>query len=224
MKKIILAVASVLALGMLVSCKQEVSGNLTVTNLNKSLDSNQSETYYYKAEGGSSYSTTTVYSSKTATGSDTVNSKVVVDYTYTISGDNNLAKLAVSTPANDNKVTYTFTIPGMTKSTKTVTTATVGNATTTVTDYATTNESATTIELEKIGGKYYFTATDGSKVAIDNFNPLADTVDLSVLSDVAKKVTAYQGYNKDSSGNEYYTQKTVTTTGAKSYTIKLSKI
>ena len=40
MKKIILAVASVLALGLVVGCKQQIEGslNVTSTNFNKSLD------------------------------------------------------------------------------------------------------------------------------------------------------------------------------------------
>ena len=51
MKKIILTITSLLALGMLVSCKQEISGNLTVTDIKYDAFQATTETYYYKVTG-----------------------------------------------------------------------------------------------------------------------------------------------------------------------------
>ena len=64
MKKLILAVASLLALGMLVSCKQEISGNLTVTDIKYDAFQATTETYYYKVSGSVKNVKTTTVTSK----------------------------------------------------------------------------------------------------------------------------------------------------------------
>ena len=57
MKKIILAVASVLVIGLVVGCKQQIEGSLTVTSLNKSLDQNTTKTYVYSVSGTATQTT-----------------------------------------------------------------------------------------------------------------------------------------------------------------------
>ena len=59
MKKIILAVASVLALGLVVGCKQQIEGslNVTSTNFNKNLDALTTKTYVYSVSGTATQTT-----------------------------------------------------------------------------------------------------------------------------------------------------------------------
>lgn len=246
MKKIILAVASVLALGLVVGCKQQIEGslNVTSTNFNKSLDTGTSKTFYYKASGTITTTVETTNQFKAAGTSSTVytsqDRKTVT--TYTPSGD---VKVVISEPANDNVITYTYTVPYTFE--KVITGTNYSNASgvsnTTVKyvynkDYP---ESAVTsytgsfeIKIYKIDGKYYANdkAVDGSEIVVsEGFDPLAATVALSKFSDTKVKEETSWTKVDDTTANLWtnvptddWTSKTTTKTSGKVSTLSLEKL
>ncbi len=248
MKKIILAVASVLALGMLVSCKQEVSGNLTVTNLNKSLDVTSSETYYYTFTGNVTQTSSTKNVTKaTAAGAETsagssvavlTSNKYTTWCTDTTTTNVNKVTLTVSTDPNNNTVTYTYEFPTVFGQTVTTNYNAAGVKTSvSVFDNILMNNdgwnataiSATQganqyfrIKVYKINNKYYTVATDGSYMVLDGFNPTADSIDFSKYTDNTKKVTetlTSPVYNSDTGALDTYSKSTTTTTQAVSFVL-----
>lgn len=245
MKKIILAVASVLALGLVVGCKQQIEGslNVTATNYNKSLDYSTSKTFYYKASGTITTTVDTTEQYKAAGANSTIytsrDRKTVT--TYTPSGD---VKVVISEPANDNVITYTYTVPYTYEKvvTGTIYSNVSGVANTTVKyvynkDYpeyvGARYSDSFTIKIYKIDGKYYADekAVDGSEIVVsEGFDPLAATVALSKFSDTKVKEEISWTKVADTSANlqtnvptDDWTNKTTTKTSGKVSTISLEK-
>lgn len=246
MKKIILAVASVLALGLVVGCKQQIEGSLNVTSTNfvKSLDSNTSKTFYYKASGTitTTVETTTQYKAAGANSTIYTSSDKKTVTTYTPSGD---VKVVISEPANNNVITYTYTVPYTYEEVVTGTnySSVSGVSNTTVKyvynkDYPQYPGASYTgsfdIKIYKIDGKYYLDnrAVDGSEIVVsEGFDPLAATVDLSKFSDTkSKKETSWKKV-VDTTANLWtnvptddWTEKTETTTSGNVSTLSLEKL
>lgn len=221
MKKIILAVASVLALGMLVSCKQEVSGNLTVTDIQYNAYQNTSETYYYKVEG--SVKTVAVQTTITKTSvdaSEETSEKVTTTTDVKVDEANNVVKVSVSKDPTSNVTKYTINLPAM-KGKKT-TVRKIGDSDPLDPTYDTANEISRDITIEKIGSTFYYKNTNNVKVVIEGFDPTAATLDLSVLSE-KDKTTTISGNPQWDEGKEWYVSKTVTTT-TPTYSLTCTKL
>lgn len=245
MKKIILAVASVLALGLVVGCKQQIEGslNVTSTNFNKSLDSGTSKTFYYKASGTITTTVETTNQYKAAGANSkiyTSNDRKIVT-TYTPSGD---VKVEISEPANDNVITYKYTVPYTFEQVITGTDYSneSGVSNTTVKyvynkDYphypGASYTGSFVIKIYKIDGKYYLDekAVDGSKIVVsEGFDPLAATVDFSKFSDTKVKEETSWTKVADTTANlltnvptDDWTGKTTTKTSGKVSTLSLEK-
>ena len=188
MKKIILAVASVLALGMLVSCKQAVSGNLTVTDIQYDAFKATTETYYYKVEG--SVKTVAVQTTITKTSvdaSEETSRKVTTTTDVKVDEANNVVKVSVRKDPTSNVTTYTINLPAMKGKTTAVTK--IGDSDPLDPFYSTANENSRDIIIEKIGSTFYYKNTNNVKVVIEGFDPTAATLDLSVLSEKDKTTT-----------------------------------
>ena len=245
MKKIILAVASVLALGLVVGCKQQIEGslNVTSTNFNKSLDYGTSKTFYYKASGTITTTVDLTTQYKAAGTNSTVytsqDRKIVT--TYTPSAD---VQVVISEPANNNVITYTYTVPYTYEKviTGTVYSNESGVSNTTVKyvynkdypEYAGANYTGSfDIKIYKIDGKYYADekAVDGSEIVVsEGFDPLAATVALSKFSDTKVKEEISWTKVADTTANlltnvpaDDWTSKTTTKTSGKVSTLSLEK-
>ena len=248
MKKIILAVASVLALGLVVGCKQQIEGslNVTSTNFNKSLDPvDTTKTFYYKASG----TITTTVDSTTQQKAAGTNSTIYTEQeiktvtTYTPSED---VKVEISEPANNNVITYKYTVPYTCEKvvTGTIYSKESGVSNKTVKyvynkDYPEPGKdeasytSSLNITIYKIDGKYYADekAVDGSEIVVsEGFDPLAATVALSKFSDTKVKEETSWEKVRDTTANLWtnvptddWTKKTTTKTSGKVSTLSLEK-
>ncbi len=233
MKKIILAVASILALGMLASCKQEITGKLDVTSTGTETQLRYgdtfSKTYYYTVEGELTTKTTTKNYSKTSYTADETAGSVTVDETkYSVQDGKVGVTLSVSeTYGTNNVTTYTYSFNNALYGKVTRTYKTNPDATATTSYYDTTMPATSLIfTVKKIDGKYYFQRTsDSAWVAIDDltFDPTAATVDLSKLCDVAYSTTTYLGRTYNSDNKVSYLAKIVTENAAPTCTLKLNK-
>lgn len=248
MKKIILAVASVLALGLVVGCKQQLEGSLNVTSTTytKSLDQGTTKNFYYKATGAITTTETAKSEYKAAGTSATtyVNSESKTVTTYTPSAD---VKVVITENPSENWVKYVYTIP-YTKEVEYTGTQYNLNATTTNYTfkyvYNKDNQNSTyapytgteEITIWKIDGKYYNNAKaqDGSEIVVsEGFDPLNATVALSKFSDTTSttEVTYTRGAGVSTTSttshytNEYndWTGKNTKTTGGKVSTLSLEK-
>ena len=219
MKKIILAVASVLALGMLVSCKQEVSGNLTVTDIQYDAFKATTETYYYKVEGSVESVTEVTNTTKAAASSDpttayksTTTSKMDVD------SANSVVTVTVSKNPTTNVTTYKINVPALKGKKKIV--EKWGNSTSTVYQYA--SEDATTEntakEIKQIGSSFYYNGE-----VIEGLNPTAASFDLSKLAEKDKSTSTSGTPSYTADGVEWYKEKTVTTT-TPTYSLTYTKL
>ena len=221
MKKIILAVASVLALGMLVSCKQEVSGNLTVTDIQYDAFKSTSETYYYKVEGSVKNVTVQTTITKTSVdASEETTQKVTQTTDVKVDEANNVVKVSVSKDPTSNVTTYTINLPAMKGKTTSVTK--IGDSDPLDPTYSQANENSRDIIIEKIGSTFYYKNTNNVKVVIEGFDPTAATLDLSVLSE-KDKTTTISGFPQWDEGKEWYATKTVTTT-TPTYSLTCTKL
>ena len=181
MKKIILAVASVLALGLVVGCKQQIEGslNVTSTNFNKSLDPvTTTKTYVYSVSG-----------SVTSKGKYVVYDKADkfnrVDQTTTTVWTPNKDDITVTEETNpaNNKVTYSITIPGSyTTTVETITKSTSeADPVTTKNVYKGTNSQPVTID--KIDNKFYIKNQDNTYKVVEGVDFSAAEIDLSKFND-----------------------------------------
>ena len=222
MKKIILAVASVLALGMLVSCKQEVSGNLTVTDIQYNAYQATTETYYYKVEGSVKEVITQTKTTKTSSTAD--ESKTVVKSTSDLNvvETNNVVTVTVSKNPTTNVTTYTIGIPEM-KGKKTSVTK-VGDNEPFDPVYSQDTKLKSTITIKQIGSTFYYIKNDSAdqKYVIEDFNPTAATFDLSKLSEL-NKTTQFSGTPEYDEGKEWYRIKVETTT-TPTYSLTYTKL
>ena len=231
MKKIILAVASVLALGLVVGCKQQIEGSLTVTSLNKNLDSNTTKNYVYSVSG----SVTTTTKDVTYVKADKYNSNETTTTTvWTPTMD---VSVTETTNPNDNSITYTIT----TKGDATVTTETIYKSskdaepvkskrvTDKVQDSNLGNVSKT-ITITKIDNKFYIDNADGTKKVVEGVDFSAAEIDFSKFSDetstesVSYSDAVYDySYDKASATPKDYTSKTTTTTSGYTYALTLTR-
>ena len=218
MKKIILAVASVLALGMLVSCKQEVSGNLTVTDIQYDAYKATTETYYYKVEGSVESVSEVTITTKTSASSDASTTKTTTTSKMDVDSANSVVTVTVSKNPATNVTTYKINVPALKGKAKVV--QTTGNITSTAYQYA--SQEATTDstakEIKQIGSSFYYNGE-----VIEGLNPTAATFDLSKLAEKDKSTTTNGIPSYTADGDEWYPNKSVTTT-TPTYSLTYTKL
>ena len=233
MKKIILAVASVLALGLVVGCKQQIEGslNVTSTNFNKNLDASTTKTYVYSVSGTATQTTKEVTYQK----ADKYNSSEST--TTTVWTPTKDVTVTETTDPNNNKITYTITV--------------VGDATVTdesiyklskdadpvkskmVTDKVKDSrlkDVTKTITITKIDNKFYINNTDGTQKVVEGVDFSAAEIDFSKFSDeTSTEAVSYVGaeydysWDKASATPTDYISKTTTTTSGYTYDLKLKR-
>ena len=207
---------------MLVSCKQEVSGNLTVTDIQYDAYQDTTETYYYKVEGSVKEVQTQTITTKASSTAD--ESKNVTKYTSDLNvvETNNVVTVSVSKVPESNVTTYTIGIPAMKGKTTTVTK--VGDNDPSDPEYSQATKPAKTITIKQIGSTFYYIKNDNAnqKYVIEDFNPTAATFDLSKLSEL-DKTTNFTGTPNYDEGKEWYSTKTETTT-TPTYSLTYTKL
>ena len=231
MKKIILAVASVLALGLVVGCKQQIEGslNVTSTNFNKSLDASTTKTYVYSVSGTATQTTKQVtyvkadkYNSREST-TTTVWTPTKKDVTVT-----------EKTDPNDNSITYKIEAYGdVTQTTETITKSSKDadpKKSKIVVDkvkVSTLGNAKKEIYITKIDNKFYINNTDGTKKVVEGVDFSAAEIDFSKFSDeTSTESVTYDGdvvYENESAAPTDYTSKTTTTTSGYTYDLKLTR-
>ena len=231
MKKIILAVASVLALGLVVGCKQQIEGslNVTSTNFNKSLDASTTKTYVYSVSGTATQTTKQVTYQK-ADKYNSSESTTTTVWTPTKTKDVSVTEI---TDPNNNKITYTITVVGD----ATVTTETIykpskdadpvkSKSVQTKVQNSELGNVPKTITITKIDNKFYIDNTDGTKKVVEGVDFSAAEIDFSKFSDETstESVTYYGAdYEDKSAAPTDYTSRTTTTTSGYTYDLKLTR-
>ena len=186
MKKIILAVASVLALGLVVGCKQQIEGslNVTSTNFNKSLDQNTTKTYVYSVSGSATSKGKYVMYDK----ADKFNRVDQTTTTVWTPNKNDIIVTETTNPA-DNKITYNIAITGS----YTTTVETITKSTSEADPVTTKNEYKgpynQTVEIDKIDNKFYKQNQDGTYKVVEGVDFSAAEIDLSKFNDETSIVT-----------------------------------
>ena len=233
MKKIILAVASVLALGLVVGCKQQIEGslNVTSTNFNKSLDQNTTKTYVYSVSGTATQTTKQVTYEK----ADKYNSNETT--ITTVWKPTKYVSVTETTDPNNNSITYTITTNGD----ATVTTETIykpskdanpvkSKSVTDKVQNAALGDVSKTITITKIDNKFYINNTDGTKKVVEGVDFSAAEIDFSKFSDeTSTEAVSYTGaeydysWDKASATPTDYISKTTTTTSGYTYDLKLTR-
>ena len=233
MKKTILAVASVLALGLVVGCKQQIEGslNVTSTNFNKSLDAFTTKTYVYSVSGTATQTTKQVTYEK----ADKYNSREsTVTTVWTPTKD---VSVEETTNPNNNSITYTIVA--------------VGDATVTAESIYKVSKDADPVKsksvtdkvkntdlkdvpkriiITKIDNKFYINNTDGTTKVVEGVDFSAAEIDFSKFSDetstesvsYADAVYDYS-WDKASATPTDYISKTTTTTSGYTYDLKLTR-
>lgn len=233
MKKIILAVASVLALGLVVGCKQQIEGslNVTSTNFNKSLDVSTTKTYVYSVSGTATKTTKQVTYDK----AEKYNrNETTITTVWTPTGD---VSVTETTNPNNNSITYTITAKGDV----TVTTETIykpskdadPEKSKMVTDKVQNSglkDVVKIINITKIDNKFYIDNADDTKKVVEGVDFSAAEIDLSKFSDeTSTEAVSYVGavydhsWDKASATPTDYTSKTTTTTSGYTYDLKLTR-
>ena len=229
MKKIILAVASVLVIGLVVGCKQQIEGSLTVTSLNKNLDQSTKKTYVYSVSGTATQTTKQVKYEK----ADKFNSNEITKTTvWTPTKDVSVTEI---TDPNNNSITYNITA--------------VGDATVTAESIYKSSkdadpEKSTTvynkvknpslglgdvrksITITKIDNKFYIDNADGTKKVVEGVDFSAAEIDLSKFSDeTSTESVSYYGadYEDKSAAPTDYISKSTSTTSGLTYDLKLTR-
>lgn len=226
MKKIILAVASVLALGLLASCKQTVDGSLTVTNYTKSLDQSTSKTILYTLSGSVTTKSTQKTVTKASGASETSSAFYTYETTYNLDPDKTRVEVSYTEDPNNNKVDYTFTFvtSALKGKSKTIYKATSDGTSNTSYSDSTYTPSLT---LRKVDGKYYWKrGNDDVWVLIEDaaFSVGANEIDLSKFVTPAYETTTYTAdptYDSDGAVSTF--SKTVKNYDAVVSTLKLTK-
>ena len=231
MKKIILAVASVLALGLVVGCKQQIEGSLTVTSLNKNLDQSTVKTYVYSVSGTATKTTKDVTYQK----ADKYNSYESTQTTvWTPTKD---VSVTETTDPNNNSITYIIT----TKGDATVTTEAIYKSSKdadpvkskSVTDKVQNSALENVLKpiiITKIDNKFYINNTDGTTKVVEGVDFSAAEIDFSKFSDeTSTEAVSYTGavydysWDKASATPTDYISKTTTTTSGYTYDLKLTR-
>lgn len=233
MKKIILAVASVLALGLVVGCKQQIEGslNVTSTNFNKNLDLNTKKTYVYSVSGTATKTTKNVTYQK----ADEYNSDVIT--TTTVWTPTKDVYVTETTDPNSNSITYniiaygdvTMTTERIYKYSKDADPVKSKSVTDKVQD-SSLKEVAKRIIITKIDNKFYINNTDGTTKVVEGVDFSAAEIDFSKFSDeTSTESVSYDGavydysWDKASATPTDYTLKTTTTTSGYTYDLKLTR-
>ena len=231
MKKIILTVASVLALGLVVGCKQQIEGslNVTSTNFNKSLDQSTTKTYVYSVSGTATQTTKQVTYKK----ADKYNSSESTTTTvWKLTKD---VTVTEETNPNNNSITYTITAYGeATMTTETITKSSKDadpEKSKTVVDKVratSLGNVSKTIYITKIDNKFYIDNKDGTKKVVEGVDFSAAEIDLSKFSDeTSTEAVSYTGavydysWDKASATPTDYITKTTTTESGNTYDLKL---
>lgn len=195
MKKIILAVASVLALGLVVGCKQQIEGslNVTSTNFNKNLDQNTTKTYVYSVSG----TVTRINKAVVYNKADKFNLAEVTATTVWTPNKNDIIVTEVTNPAN-NRITYTIQISGS----YITTTETINKSTSEADPVKTKDVSAKmpndqTVTIEKIDNKFYKQNQDGTYKVVEGVDFSAAEIDLSKFNDETSIVTVTGAEDSD---------------------------
>ena len=217
MKKIILTITSLLALGMLVSCKQEISGNLTVTDIKYDAFQATTETYYYKVSGSvKNVKTTTVTSKASESATEITGYKQTLTADLNVSSSNPVVTVTVSKDPTTNVTTYTINLPALEGKYKMVSqngtnpeSPTYGSHTQVASDADATDDIKPKT-FTKIGSTLYYENMSGEQIVIEGFDPTAATLDLSKIPEKGKTTTSYSSHTVTATG-EYYTNKTVVT-------------
>lgn len=232
MKKIFLAVASVLALGLVVGCKQQIEGslNVTSTNFNKSLDPvTTTKTYVYSVSG----SVTTTTKNVTYQKADKYNSYESTQTTvWTPKQD---VSVTERTDPNSNSITYTISALGdVTKTTETITKSSKDadpEKSTTVYNKVKNpslglGDVRKSITITKIDNKFYIDNADGTKKVVEGVDFSAAEIDLSKFSDeTSTESVSYYGADfedKSAAPTDYISKSTSTTSGL-TYALKLTR-
>lgn len=233
MKKIILAVASVLALGLVVGCKQQIEGslNVTSTNFNKNLDASTTKTYVYSVSGTATQTTKQVIYQK----ADKYNSSEST--TTTVWTPTKDVTVTETTNPNNNSIIYDITVVGE----ATVTEESISKASKdadpekskTVIDKfkdSKLKEVEKTITIKKIDNKFYIENTDGTQKVVEGVDFSAAEIDFSKFSDeTSTEAVSYYGavydisWDKASATPTDYISKTTTTTSGYTYDLKLTR-
>ena len=233
MKKIILAVASVLALGLVVGCKQQIEGslNVTSTNFNKNLDASTIKTYVYSVSGTATQTTKQVTYQK----ADKYNSSEST--TTTVWTPTKDVFVTETTDPNNNCITYTITV--------------VGDATVTAESIDKSSKDAEpvkskvvidkvrnpglkdrteTITIKKIDNKFYIKNNDDTQKVVEGVDFSAAEIDFSKFSDeTSTEAVSYTGavydysWDKASATPTDHISKTTTTTSGYTYDLKLTR-
>ena len=228
MKKIILAVASVLALGLVVGCKQQLEGslNVTSTNYNKNLDASTTKTYVYSVAGTVTTTTTNTVYVKTGD----FNSAVIT--TTNVFTPTNDVSVSETTNPNNNSITYQFTVKGDVVQTTEYTYKASSTAQEVKTKYITDKTRSPdlggqtkTYNITKIDNKFYIDNVDGTKKVVEGVDFSAATIDLSKFNDTTSTTAvSYSGatYNTSATPTDY-TTKTTTVTSGNTYALTLTR-
>lgn len=234
MKKIILAVASVLALGLVVGCKQQIEGslNVTSTNLNKSLDPvTTTKTYVYSVSGTATQTTKFVTYQK----ADKYNSnETTITTVWTPTKD---VAVKEETDPNNNSITYTITAYGdVTKTTEIIDKSSKDadpvklKMVTDKVQNSKLKDVEKKITIKKIDNKFYIDNADGTKKVVEGVDFSAAEIDLSKFSDetsteaVTYKDAVYDySWDKASATPTDYISKTTATTSGLTYALKLTR-
>ena len=230
MKKIILAVASVLALGLVVGCKQQIEGslNVTSTNFNKSLDPvTTTKTYVYSVSGSVTKTTKNVTYQKADKYNSYESTQTIV---WTPTKD---VTVTETTNPNDNSITYCITAYGeATMTTETITKSSkdadpeksktvIGKD-----KNLALGDVSQPITITKIDNKFYIDNRDGTKKVVEGVDFSAAEIDLSKFSDeTSVESVSYYGadYEDKSATPTDYISKTTTTTSGNTYDLKLTR-
>lgn len=213
MKKIILAVASVLALGLVVGCKQQIEGslNVTSTNFNKNLDASTTKTYVYSVSGTATQTTKRV----TYVKADKYNSSESTATTVWTPNKNDIT-VTEETDPNNNKITYRITIPGS----YTTTVETIIKATSEADPVKVENvykgSITNPVSIEKIDNKFYILNKDGTYKVVEGVDFSAAEIDLSKFNDETSIVTV-------TGTEDSVPVKTTTTESGYTYDLKLTR-
>lgn len=233
MKKIILAVASVLALGLVVGCKQQIEGslNVTATNYNKNLDASTTKNYVYSVAG--TVTTTTTETTYVKTGD--YNSSVTT--TTNVFTPTNDVSVSETTNPNNNSITYQFTVKGDVVKTveSTYKTSSAADPVKSKEVYDKTRFSALGGQtkyytITKIDNKFYINNADGTTKVVEGVDFSAATIDLSKFTDTTSTTSvSYAGasYNTTvdnaSATPTDYTTKTTTVTSDNAIALTLTR-
>ena len=234
MKKIILAVASVLALGLVVGCKQQIEGslNVTSTNFNKSLDPvTTTKTYVYSVSGTATQTTKQVTYEK----ADKYNSREST--TTTVWTPTKDVSVTERTDPTNNSITYTIDAVGD----ETVTTESIykdskdadpvkSKMVTDKVQNSSLGNVSKRITIKKIDNKFYIDNADGTKKVVEGVDFSAAEIDLSKFSDeTSTETVSYTDADYDTSWDKAsatptdYVSKTTTTISGLTYDLKLTR-